>query len=424
MMNTIQLAQLLDEAEVARQQRAYIEAVRLYDLILTQTSDIQTDAIVKEIKLAALRENGRLYRLLGNHQAALNCYEQYYLEASSGEQAVDALSLLANQFNNMGRYEEALKASQEGLDLTAALNYTQGRAAAFQNLGRSYAHQGRQEEAVSRLQKALALFEQIGNKREISRTCNWLGIVMLDQGHVDNAIQYFQRALMLADHISDIQKATVLSNLGECHQILFDTHQAILYHRQALALAKEIQLSSLEADLLRNLGVDLADNGEIEEGAACLEEVLRLSTETGQQDIKLQTLASLAQVELARQNISQALHYAEIMKAEAIEIKARHFEADALYVLGLCYQFQGQPVAAEQTWHTALFRAHETNQQGLLWRIHAGLAEVVGNKALADTHYRIAAEVIDQIVYPIENENLRNTFLNAPPIKKIMEAAV
>ncbi|MCZ7673136.1 MAG: hypothetical protein M5U34_41480 [Chloroflexi bacterium] len=56
MMNTIQLAQLLDEAEVARQQRAYIEAVRLYDLILTQTSDIQTDAIVKEIKLAALRE--------------------------------------------------------------------------------------------------------------------------------------------------------------------------------------------------------------------------------------------------------------------------------------------------------------------------------------------------------------------------------
>lgn len=423
-MSTIQLAQLLDQAETAKEQRDYNEAVRLYGLITAQTAENPTDPIVKEIRLAALRENGRLYRLLGDHQAALGCYEQYYLCVNSGEQAVDALALLANQFNSMGRYEEAIKASQEALDLTTALNYTRGRAAAFQNMGRGHAQLGREEEAANHLRKALSLFEQLDDKKEISRTCNWLGVVMLDQGHLDNAIQFFQQALLLADHISDVQKATILSNLGECHQMLFDTQQAIVYHRQALTLAKQTQLSSLEADLTRNLGVDLADIGEIEEGAACLIEALHLSDETGQHDIMLQTLASLAQVEITRHHLDQALAYAETMKEEAQAIKARHYEAYALYVLGLCYQFQGELVKAEQTWHTALFRAHETNQQALLWRIHAGLAEVVGIEALAKTHYRIAAEVIDQIVYPIENQTLREGFLNAPPVKKILEASV
>lgn len=420
-MNTAQLAQLLDQAEAADKKHEYEQAIRLYTRVVEQTEGTEIDPITREIRLAALRKNGRLHRLSGEFEAALACYEQYYLDVGSGEQAVDALSLLANQLNHMGRYDEALKASREALALTEALNYALGRATAFQNIGRAYAHLGRTEDSERSLRKALALFEQVDEKKEIARTCNWLGISLIDQGYLDKGIYAFQQALMLSDHISGVQKATILNNLGECHQLLFDMERALAYHQQAMALTTSLQINYLEADLTRNLGVDLWHLGELEEGFAYLQKSLTVSQKTGQQDIRLQTLAALAEVELVRGHIEAALQYAETLKSEAEEYKARHYQARGFYALGLCYQYQKETVKAEQMWHQALFLAHETNQLGLLWCIHAGLAEVVSVSALAETHYRIAAEVIDQITYPIEDETLRTTFLNAPPVKAVLD---
>jgi tetratricopeptide (TPR) repeat protein len=421
-MSTAQIAQLLDQAQSASEQHDYAEAVRLHDLVIDQTKGVSSAPVIREMRLAALKENGRLHRLLGNQQEALACYEQYYLDVGSGEQAVDALSLLANQYNSMGRYEEALKASREALELTSALNYTVGRATAFQNMGRSYAHLGRSEESEGSLRKALALFEQVDDNQEVARTCNWLGITMLDQGRMDKGISAFQQALMLSEFMSDVQKASVLSNLGECHQRLYDTEQALSYHRQALELAHRTQFRSLEADVSRNLGVDLWHLGELEECLDILHSALVLSEETGQQDIKLQSLEALAEVNLDCGQPDKALVYAEQLQNEAEAIKARHYQARGLFELGLCYQHMGEAVKAEQMWHQALFLAHETNQQGLLWRIHAKLAQAVTVPALAETHDRIAAEVIDQIIYPIEDKKLRETFLNAPQVKAVLDA--
>jgi tetratricopeptide (TPR) repeat protein len=422
MADTIQLNQLLETAAAARDSQANEEAIRLYGELIAQTKERADDPAIREIRLTALRENGRLHRLIGNQQAALSCLQQYYLDAGRGEQAVDGLTLLANQHNSMGQYDEALQAGREALELTEALNYSIGRAAAFQSLGRTYAHQGRTEDAITNMQKALSLFQQIGNRTEVARTHNWIGVVLMEQGQIDKAIQSFKRGLQEVGHISDVLRSVVLSNLGECYQYLFDFEQALAYHREALELIRQTKFTTPQDDLVRNLGVDLCRIGQVEEGAAHLYEALQLTESSGNQDVRMQVLDSIVAAELQRDRPDAAMQYAQMLKLEAEKIKARHHQARALYALGLCYQYLSELVTAEQMWHQALFLAHETQQQGLIWQLHAALAQAVGIAPLADTHYRIAAEVIDQIVYPIEDENLRQKFLAAPSVKAILDA--
>ncbi|MBK8986690.1 MAG: tetratricopeptide repeat protein [Chloroflexi bacterium] len=421
-MDVAHLAQLLQRATIARDNEANDTAVRYYAELIAQTEGGAAEPGVREIRLEALRENGRLYRLLGQQQEALACFEQTYMDAGSGEQAVDALTLLANQHNSMGSYDEAMQACREALQLTEALNYSAGRAAAFQVLGRAYAHQGRTEEAIHNMQKALALFEQIGNRTEVARTNSWIGVVRMDQWHMDKAIRAFQRALQESEHVSPILRCTILNNLGECYQCLFDFEQALAYHREALALISQTRFTMPQDDLLRNLGVDLCRIGEVDEGIAHLYDALRLSEANGDPDVRFQVLDSLIHAELERGRPDVALQYSQTLRMEAEKRKARHFEARALYGLGLCYQQFGEGVAAEQEWQQALFLAHETRQQNLIWQIHAGLAQIVGIAPLAATHNRIAAEVIDQIVYPIEEDNLRQKFLAAPSVRAVLAA--
>jgi len=123
-----------------------------------------------------------------------------------------------------------------------------------------------------------------------------------------------------------------------------------------------------------------------------------------------------------RGNNSQAEAYAQELLLQAEQNKARDFQAQAYYALGLCAQTDEDAIRAEQWWQQALFLAHETGQQTLLWQLHAALAEISA-PALSQTHYRIAAEVIEQIIYPIEDKALRQTFLSAPAVKRILDQA-
>jgi tetratricopeptide (TPR) repeat protein len=416
------LSHLLQQARQARDNQTHEEAIRLFNQVVAQSALTMVDPLVREMRLEALRENGRLHRLLGNPQAALSSFQQCYLDAASGEQAVDGLVLVANQYNSMGQYDDAMQACREALELTKAINYSAGRASAFQVLGRAYAHLGRTDDAINNMEKALALFEQIRNRTELARTYNWLGIAHMDLWQMDKAIAAFHRALEESDHISDVLRALLLNNLGETYQALFDYDQALDYHQQALELVRQAQVTAPQDDLLRNLGVDLYRLGQIDEGIDYLYQALRLSEATGNQDVRLQSYYSLVHAELTRDRPDIALQHAQTLRLEAEKSKARHFEARALFALGLCYQHLGETVTAEQMWQQALFLAHETRQQNLIWQLHAGLAEIVGIAPLAETHNRIAAEVIDQIVYPLEDKNLREKFLNAPKVKDILAA--
>jgi tetratricopeptide (TPR) repeat protein len=154
-----------------------------------------------------------------------------------------------------------------------------------------------------------------------------------------------------------------------------------------------------------------------------LRRALALSEEMDRPDTQSQALYSLAIAEVELGDIAAAREHGQRLKELAEKTNARGYLADALHILGLCHERDGERTVAEQLWQQALFLAHETNRRILLWQLHSALSRISNNPALKDVHNRIAAEVIQQIAFPIEDENLKQKFLNAPAVQTVLRQA-
>lgn len=418
--NLSNVTSLLQQAQEARQQYDMAGAIQLFTAVLDESEAKTENPAEAEARLTALRQRALLQRRLGRQEAAMASYQQFRQEARSQQQQVVGVELVAQQCSSMGQHEQAMALHREALQLAETINYAHGRALALQGLAATYFYLGRYEESLSHIEKSLSLFRQLDDVDEKVRTWNWLGMIRQRQGEIDKSIIAFKAALELVRTVGEMETAVVLSNLGESYQLLYDMQQALVYHQEALALAARIEIPSMEVDARRNMGVELSYLGQLDEGIDNLRHSLRLSEVVGQPFLTYQVIYSLALTEHMRGNVDKAEEYAQRLFDLAEQSKARDFRAQAMHVLGLCAQSNGDDVAAEQFWQQALFLAHETGQQTLLWQLHAALAQIAPNPALAGTHYRIAAEVIEQIIYPIEDESLRQKFLIAAPVKAIL----
>lgn len=419
-MNQSNLKQLLAQANTALDEQNYALAQTHYRRLLAETSAQTTDPVTHSARLQAWEKLGDLLYKLGNQEEALSSFYAYQQEAFTAAQKNNALTLIGNQLRHMGRLDEALSTLQEALRLAQANSDEVGVAAASLGIGGVHYQAGRLEESLVYLEKALPGFVKIGDREQQIRTRNWQGMTYMRLGQTDKAISAFTSALKQARLVNIRVTSIVLGNLGQAHQELFDMEQARQYHQEAMHLAEGTHLIGDIADLSRNLGVELVYLGRLEEGLTYLYQALSISEDTGQLDVKLQSLYSLALAELQQDNVEMAQSHAQVLREIAEERNAHAYVADALHALGLCYKQRSDTNMAMQLWQQASFLAHETGQRMLLWQIHGALADVTPEAGLAQVHRRIAAEVIEQIAYPIADDKLRQQFLNAPPVKRVL----
>lgn len=419
-MVTISLNKQLRQAELLKSRNHFDQAILVYEQLLNDSELTKDQEQVRKLRLVALAGYGRIQHLQGRQPEALAIFQQRLIEAKTQKQRVNALVALGDQHNVMAKYEDAFAEHAKALATAKRIDYAVGRALALRGIGQTYSYIGQAEEAISNLKKALSLFQKQGNIEEATRTLNILGITHAQQGEVDKAIAAFSVGLKKARKIDKTATASFLSNLGEMYQDLYHFEEAIKYHREGLEIAENANLRALELDLCRNLGIDLCFLDQPEAGYDYLERALSLSRITGMFDLQLQTLFTIGMYEVQFNDFQQAETYGQQLLTLSEEKKARGHQARAKYLLGKCAQKGWDYQAAHKWWQQALFLAHETQQYRLLWQIHAGLAKISEVPELAATHNRIAAEVIEQIAFPIQNNHLRNTFLNAPQIQVVL----
>jgi tetratricopeptide (TPR) repeat protein len=414
--------QLFQQAKTAVKENQFWQAAELYTEVLAETSPQATDPDIKEIRLATLSERGRLLGLMGEQVAALHAYEQYLREAESGVHAVTARISIINQCRRLGRYERALTVCQEALDLSDSLNYTLGRAQALAGIGGTYVMLGRTEEAAEKLSQATILYEQIGDVTGQVRSLNEKGVAYGSSGQYDKAIDVFKINLKLAQQMNRQDRYVLtINNLGECYRHLYALEKAVSLHEEALNLAQQGRLRYIQADILRNLGLSMRELCRMNESLDYLRQALVICEETENLDMELHTLYGLSITEALQGELETAVTHSQRLYDIADTDNLLGHKARALYAQGIVAQKHGYPNGAEELWHRALFFAHESDRRTLLWQIHASLAEIADNDGLATVHYRIAGEVLRQMADPIEDTALRETFLNAPTIKHILE---
>lgn len=415
------IEQQIDRARLATQDGRFWDAVEQYTEILASTDPQTSDLSHKNARLISLKERGDLLSELGEQVAALAAYEQYYLEAGSSQHAVEALVLIGNRSRGLGQYGRSLAACQEALDLATALNYTPGRAKALAAIGSTYLLQGGVNQAANYLNQANALFEQLNDIYGQVQSSNQMGIAHATTGHLYEAIQAFEKSLSLARTVNRRSGlVSALNNLGECYQLLYATNKALECHREGLALAQQANFRLLEADLCRNLGLDLAQQQQWDESEALLQHAHGLAQEIRAPEICLHALYALARVAWQRGDANGEVYASKLLAATSEPGHSRWHRANGLHVSGLFRQMAGELSAAEEMWQQAIFLAHETENRMLLWQLHAALAQIAQLPTLTTVHNRIAAEVIQQIAEPFTDEVLRAQFLGAQAVTAVL----
>lgn len=418
-MGTQSLAELIERAQTLAKNQNYQQAVQWYDRIILETNEPTDKAL--HFRREALREKGILLRQMGDQDAALACFEQLYAELGTIQEKIDALVMVGNQSARMGWSMEAIESHQRALRLAERKGYDPGRAQALGGLGAVLSQLEQNDAALSYLQQARALFTNLNNIRGQMLTHNRLGIVYIRTGQLDKAVKSFEEGLVLARLLGQQQTAITLNNLGECYQQLFDTSNALHCHEEAVSLAENLNLEAIMADLYRNLGVDLCQDGQVEAGIGYLYKALHISKQTHQPDIQQQTLYPLGLYEIRRGNVAIARHHAQVLHDMAQPHNAQGYMADALYLQGLVYLTNGELEQCEKHWYEAISLAQQAKRRLRLWQFHASMASLLASPEDSDMHFQLARSVIEQIAAPIEDDTLRKKFLSAPLVKATLQ---
>ncbi len=330
---------------------------------------------------------------------------------------VDALVAKAEAMMRIGNVGEARRLNSDANTAAAAASYTRGMAAAARQRGDLLWQRGENEKALIVLRQAVETFESLNDIPGQVLTLISLGIVYHMLSRYYPAIQTYLKAAALSDAIGDQTFLWIAyNNVGESYQQIYAMDKALDYHRKAASF-----VSHLDADLTRNLGLDLVAVGQKEEGLAKLREALEIGRRS-EKDIELQALNSLADALFTTGDIAESRALAAELLDSARQMDYTRHMIRAVLILGRCAQVEGDMAAANKYFQDGFIMAQKTGETSVLWQIHAALADmlVASQPAIAAVHRTIAGDLLDSLARSIEDRGLREQFRREPSVARIL----
>jgi signal transduction histidine kinase len=215
--------------------------------------------------------------------ALAQCIESLRLGAGDVEAEARTRGVLALVHWSLGNYEEALRNSDQSIELLERPGDEVPKAFAYAIKGGILLSLGELDEALEWHQRSIEVFqtapgEVIGRARALSG----LGLTYLAQKRHEEALAALLEALALARKVNHrVSTARALNDVGEAFEALGDDDQALQFHTEALAIRQEEGYRRSEATSLLALGGVAARRGEHAKAIELLEEALKISEELG-----------------------------------------------------------------------------------------------------------------------------------------------
>jgi tetratricopeptide (TPR) repeat protein len=153
-----------------------------------------------------------------HREAAIGFFEQavaIYRELGDLDGQARAAVNISTAWTHLGRFNEALEASQRSLVLQRELGRRYGEGITLSNMGWANRQLGKDEEAIACLQEALAIFRELDDKMTEADALSELGDVYLGMGRVNQAMDRLRESLRLWRDIGDRRhQAATLQRLG------------------------------------------------------------------------------------------------------------------------------------------------------------------------------------------------------------------
>jgi tetratricopeptide (TPR) repeat protein len=247
---------------------------------------------------------GHITRLRGNSAQAITHFQQslgLYQQAGDIPGQAIVHNQVANAYSDLSQWQEAEHHYQQAHEMFERIGDVYNRAFVDNNLGENARIQGRLDEALAFYQSGLHSVEQIGGSLWVlGGFHNNLGATFIRRGEIDAAREHLH---ISQDYFEQAQARDWLPELychwAEVALLAGELSEAEAYCRQALSLARELEMRSEEGKSLRVLGEIAIAQEQFEQAQSCLNASLSLLKEVGDEYEEARSQLALAQLHVA-----------------------------------------------------------------------------------------------------------------------------
>ncbi len=264
----------------------------------------------------------------------------------SGATARALLDLCA-VYAHGSRYDEAISAAREALDVARSLRDRELESECIHQLSISLWQTGQYVLARSLQRDSLDFLLQTNDLRRIARCRNLLGIIHLHLAESGEALACFSSALAGFTEIGDERgRYSALNNTAEVHKKMGHLKAAEATYRKAMLVAERMGNPRDKATLQMNVASVLDALGRTDEALALYAMVLPVLRDVGDRRAEAIALTRTGRAYRAVGRTEEALrqHVAALEVARAIHAAGE--EADVLYDLALAERDAGRTAQA------------------------------------------------------------------------------
>jgi DNA-binding CsgD family transcriptional regulator/tetratricopeptide (TPR) repeat protein len=261
-------------------------------------------------------------------------------------------------------------------------------SALYRARGQAYETLGEFDQAQHDYTHALDAARKMNNRVVEWQSTIDLGFLWAGRDYAQ-AETWFRQALILSQALDDpLLHAHSLNRIGNWHLNVEQPHEALRYHREALAIFQQLQNSRGIAETLDLLGMTSYLGGDLIGGTTYYQQAIPLFDELGNREGLISSLATLTMrastyhtnTLIAAASLAEVLPDAERAVMLARDIGQRSAESYTLLQLGLCLGSQGEYIralaACQQSLHIAQEIEHrqwQTAAHAMLGGVYSGL---------------------------------------------------
>lgn len=271
-------------------------------------------------------------------QKRADSLEKIISTSSEDTGKVNVLTILSQQFIDLGNYQKADSTAREALDLCKKLNFSKRKAEAYNKIGLININLSEYSKARTFFFKAIVEDQRIYNTKGIIRRLSNIGITYTMEKKYPLTLHYYTRALQLALVTKNDQSLVICyNNLGLFWADQNRFGKALLYFSNALMKNKNPRDRDSWLASMYFMGLTFEHSGDYIKALQYYLKSLKLAEELGSKSKIMTVTSSIGYVYMNRDNFSKSLEYLYRSLKMAEELRNEREVADLTAAIGKVY---------------------------------------------------------------------------------------
>ena len=235
---------------------------------------------------------------------------------------------------------ESYSYANNALEISKKINYLDGEATAYNNLGVYHRQKGDYDEALKYYKKALNLYDSIENQEGLAKALSNIGNIYSINEDYENALDYYLQAQEIFSLLKDqFRQLSILNNIGNVYLDNGQEQEAINYYRKVLSIFKNSDNKNTLFDPYSNIGKIYFDNKRYDSALFYFNKSLQKEEASNNQFGIAEALVKIARLHNVRGSYQAALSAALDASEIAGKVNSKPILLDAFSTLAEVYLY-------------------------------------------------------------------------------------